>query len=601
MTGRKTQSLNRREALRIGAAGAVSLALQAGSSANARSAALRMPPAPAPDRTEGDDRKTVILSDMSQCWPRRALADRLTRGKWKQISYEAGPYHGVMLWSPTGNAPGRITLPLGVTGWHRVFVGVGSPVRIPATTLFRFTKEPAFIPRRAVNGMIEECPLGAWDLTGQDLEIAARTGGSRPPAGVAYVRLEPISEAEGRRLSAQGRGITVSIDGFSYFHSRNPQTAQELWEEVWYLKQSDVDTVILQCGGADTTNYTTRVGTMMGNGLKLFPRPGDGDATRTIAMMARKGINPTREMIDAAHACGIETLIGYRPAAWQYAEPYHDFASSPYYVAHPEWRTYDRDGTMVPRLSYAIPEVRSHAVEVLRESVRFGADGVCVMFNRGTPLVLFEPPFSKPFQAKYGVDPHDLPDEDPRVLEMRADYIGAFMREVRAMLDEEGKARGTRLKLAAIALDCEANNRYYGVDLPGWIDAGLIDSLVAWSSADDVGRQRKASLDLAYYHALCAPKRIPFRAAIIGWQMDSDPKKNAERFAQHYAAGADGVMYWDANSIEDQRLWQPLSRFGSHEQVEAFAQAPAPERVVWAPHKVGDIVVDGRFRFDQGF
>ena len=43
-------------------------------------------------------------------------------------------------------------------------------------------------------------------------------------------------------------------------------------------------------------------------------------------------------------------------------------------------------------MSWAVPEVRKHVIELLREQVRFGADGANVVFNRGYPVVLYEPP-----------------------------------------------------------------------------------------------------------------------------------------------------------------------------------------------------------------
>jgi hypothetical protein len=547
----------------------------------------------------GDGRKPIVITDMGRCTPRGALSDRLVPGCWKRIAYEAAPYKGTLLFSPAENDPKPVTLPLGARGWHRVRVGLSAPWGLAPTTLLRITGQPAFIPFKLSGGSIEEITLGVYDLTGRDLEIAARAKGKPQPASIAYVRLEPLSAADGAAQAKQGTGISVSIDGFSLWHERRPESKQELWEELWRFRQTDVDHLILQIGSSDQTNYPTRVGNFMGEGQKLFPRPGDRHFAEGIRVLARKGINPTRELIDAAHACGIRTEIGLRPAAWKYYEPYGEYFESPYYRAHPEWRTIDRDGTPLPRLSFAVPAVRRHLVEVTREAVSFGADGACVMFNRGTPLVLYEKPFADAFRARFGREPGEVADDAPEMLALRAAFVGSFLRELRAMLDDEGKKAGRRLTLSAIALGNEADNRYYGIDLRAWIRDGLIDSLTAWPA--DAGRERKGTLDLDFFREICAPKNIPFRPALIGWQMERDPRKLAAHVAGWYAKGSSGITVWDANAITDEWLWQPMTRFGSRERTEKVAESGAPPRVTVAPQQYGDVRMGGRFRADQGF
>jgi len=57
-------------------------------------------------------------------------------------------------------------------------------------------------------------------------------------------------------------------------------------------------------------------------------------------------------------ALGMAVQASVRPAMWTFWEPYVDFFESPFYREHPEWRTLDRDGTPVTRMSWAVTASR---------------------------------------------------------------------------------------------------------------------------------------------------------------------------------------------------------------------------------------------------
>ena len=163
-------------------------------------------------------------------------------------------------------------------------------------------------------------------------------------------------------------------------------------------------------------NYPSKVGEMLGQDLTVFPRRGDRFYAEAIRELARQNINPTKVLIEGAHHAGLKVHVGIRPAAWVHTPPASDFFNSRFYQEHPEWRCVDRDGTPVVRMSLAVPEVRSHLLEVLREAVGFGADGACILYNRGVPLVLFEKPFCELFQQRHHADALTVPEDDPRIL-----------------------------------------------------------------------------------------------------------------------------------------------------------------------------------------
>ena len=113
-----------------------------------------------------------------------------------------------------------------------------------------------------------------------------------------------------------------------------------------------------------------------GLGVNDFPREGDRRYTESLRILAQKSINPTQTLIEGAHEVGMKVHVSIRPGAWVYTAPMEDFFSSKFYRDHLEWRCYDRDGEDVARMSLAVPQVRTHTVDVLREAVRLGADGI---------------------------------------------------------------------------------------------------------------------------------------------------------------------------------------------------------------------------------
>src|SRR6185295_13358244 len=127
----------------------------------------------------------------------------------------------------------------------------------------------------------------------------------------------------------------------------------------------------------------------------------------------------------------------------------------------------DRGAPELTRMSWAVPEVRAHIIELLAEQVGFGADGAHIVFNRGYPLVLYEKPFCDMFMKKHGVDPNQISEEDPRVIEMRSDIVSTFFKELRARLNEEEQHRadGRPIEISAMVLGTNDNNLQYGVDI----------------------------------------------------------------------------------------------------------------------------------------
>ena len=65
-------------------------------------------------------------------------------------------------------------------------------------------------------------------------------------------------------------------------------------------------------------------------------------------------------------------------------------------------------------------------------------DGVAVLYNRRPPLLAYETPIVEGFKKKFGIDPREIPETDPRCLKFRAGFLTQFMRELRHGMEQVG-------------------------------------------------------------------------------------------------------------------------------------------------------------------
>lgn len=546
----------------------------------------------------------VVITDLSRAEPASALSDRRAQGKWKVLEYEIGPYRGRYLSALAQAAPPPVSIDLGVSGWHAIYLGLMSPkIRV------KLSDDPAYVGRSRARGAVEEVFFKAADVTGQKLWLAAQSKGTAQDAEVAYVKLVPLTEEEVQTIRADRerrdtRRLCTSIDGFSYIYEKGPTTAEEIMEEVQEFADSDFGLLHVAVGGADFVNYPSEVGTVLGlrDGQLLEVYPDNGDRTYSQAMqeMLRTGVNPTKLHIEAGKALGMKVHVSIRTAAWEYGPPYEEFFTSPFYQQHPEWRCVDRDGTPVARMSFAVPQVRAHLIDVLREAVRFGADGVNIIYVRGAPYVLWEEPFCALFRERYGAEAREVAEDDPRIQELRVAIMTQFMQEVRAMLDAEQQRRGDgqRLQISAFVMANEADNLRFGVDVRGWAAQGLLDDVSPYLHA---GGGQARDYDLAFFREACGTRGVPWRPTIVAWDAPS-LDQIMQLALKYYDEGATGVTFWDGNAKTTRTDdWSVVSRLGHIEELRRRAELGAPTTITQRALRLGDFVVGGRYGPTWGF
>ncbi len=501
--------------------------------------------------------RAVLLADLSKAEPAAALTSgRREKGKWKTIPYAVEGWEGTALSTLRDTGAAKVRLPLGVQGPHAVYVGVCTTsggldnadenslqVKLSGESVFSRVSctLPLLKPRR---DQIEEVFVTAADLAGQGLDISPQPF---MPSTLCYVKLVPLTAAEfaawSKPVPKENRTAVATFDGHSWIWPFRPRTADDLRITFKGLERSDVGKWWFQVLGADIVCYPSEIGTISGEGTQDFCRWEYKEYTESLEALFKAGVNPLQVARDEAAKQGAEFHVMIRPAGWGASYPWDEIFRSKFFVDHPEWRCVDRDGTPTLFMSYAFPEVRKRVMDVLAETLELQPDGVGFLFHRGMPMMLWEQPFCDAFQTKYGADARTVPEDDPRILELRAEMMTTVLREWRTLLDETAKKQGRTkpYKITLATFSKEADNRKFGFDIGRWAREGLVDEL---GPAFFAHHTSFVQPDMKYYTEAIAGTPVKLFPLVIAWHSGA-PKQFCARVDGFYRAGADGICCWD--------------------------------------------------------
>ncbi len=518
----------------------------------------------------------IYVTDLGRCEPQIALSTGRRKYHWQVVPYETEEFCGNMLIAgPETEAP-EVTLPLNVKGWHRIYLGLWSNwttdlVRVKLTGDGSFVK----VNREAEQGVfadnysVDERYWKTADLTGQDIEFGQQTAGLSQPAYIAYVKLVPLDEeqvatVEADRAESSNQRLICMNDGFSDFGRFRPTSREEIWEYLEPFRDTDFQKMFWCPGaGGDVLTYPSEVGSLTGSKTRDFPRVVDRNIAESMQILAGAGIDTVEEVVEYGHGVGLEVHISQRMEAFQCCPPFEDYFTGDFYREHPEWRCVDIDGREIARMSYAFAGVRELVLSVFRElATGYDIDGVNPIFNRGAPFLLYETPLVEGFREETGLDATQLEEDDGRFLRYRARVMTDFMADLRREMDEIGAERGRPLEISAHVLNNAETNLFYGLDVPAWVEQGLIDNLISYPWRDE-------EIDVEYFAQITGNSQVRYYPEIMPRTMP--PEAFRVRALENYAAGADGLCFWDTNG-RHQRLqeWSMVRRLGHRDQLESW-------------------------------
>ena len=508
----------------------------------------------------------VYLTDLERCQPTTALSRRWQHGTWRLLEYAAGPFNGTMLVATEESDGPPVTYPVNRTGWHEIYFGIyRKPFEEGKRVQVKLSDDQAYTSLTGRPGetdhqenWVDEIFWRTADLGGRGITFRQVTQPEAHDSWVAYIKLVPLTDQAVQALRAdRQRTDTKRLFVHTDAHYRNVGGSEsELLNYLEPLRYSDVSRVYWEAGEGERALYFSKIArdysgdlaSSVGEETKaFFPRPVERELAQTWQAYHRTGVDPLKVAANFTHQMGLEFHAGYRLGGFAYPAP-HEPVPGSFYAEHPELRCVGRDGAPLPRISYAFPETRRYVISLLREmAANYPVDGVCLLYNRRPPLVAYETPIVEGFRNRYQQDPRQLDERDSRWLAYRSTFLTRFMRELRQELNAVAaqQKRAGRLEVSAIVFR-EDENRLHGMDLATWIQEGLVDTLIPYSSSVRLNSYQPAwdnLQDVAYFVSLVKGTKCRLALNLMPRNLTAEQyRKKAQTL---YQAGVEDLFFWD--------------------------------------------------------
>ena len=553
-----------------------------------------------------EEAKSIYFADMSQCMPQKAILSQQKEGSWLLVDYETedglkgvGAYAG-----PETKAP-SIELPIGRKGWYAIYIGINysrnefgssslsTPWSMYGALRAKLSGDPNYsrfalesLYRHAIGVYPEKIKAESeswrsiyevfWknaDLTDQEIVFSTPIFGPHEEdcvSNISYIRLVPLEQDEiARSTEDKPRPETKKLS--TYFCSGqltghtagtpmyHPTGEEWVREQLEPYRDNDFGLMIWEAVRGDICTYRTKIG-------DVGSEDGSWDPS---------WVDPLRVAVDYAHEIDLPIYGGLRMVGVNSPMVRGPIHRARFYWENRGWVAKDPDGNPISHLSLAYPEVRNHWIDLFREMVDYGVDGVHLTMARSRPFVFYEEPVVSTFMEKYGEDPRKLELNDLRWLQHRADYITGYLREIRAMLDEEGNSRGTRLGFSVSFLH-DPSPIENAMDIRAWGQEGLVDCIIAHpvhvSKPEAIEKVSTLKKEIEGTKVKLFADLYPRTTPGEEWAMKAE---------ELYKAGADGFAIWDAERRTPRASeWAVVRRLGHRENLERYAkEAPDYWRV----------------------
>ena len=365
---------------------------------------------------------------------------------------------------------------------------------------------------------------------------------------------EPAIQQQARvaRQKALAKQRRIFFNDDTYELSRDDADTPEgyLKRRLKPLAGTQVDVISWSVlgGWADAPVYDSKVqpiyGDAHGGPSKYWTK-----VTKNVKALTKTGRCPLQVTIDFAHDNGMELFASIR------MNDCHDSfipgGITLWKKEHPEFWVdvgdvpADKDahplGLYVTAQDFAHAEVRERKFEIIAEVCqRYDIDGVDLNFMRHPVF------FSRTMRGE-------------SVTEQELEIMTGLVRRIRKLTDQRGLERGRPILLAAIVPDRLEQAQHIGLDVTKWIDEDLIDIVIPGLGYSPFSTPVKDYVDLAHRRGVqvypCinrkAPQKVPDELVSEGFRGVT---------AKWYAAGADGIFFWNLGTPFEFQLGEDMQR-----------------------------------------
>lgn len=385
--------------------------------------------------------------------------------------------------------------------------------------------------------------------------FAMRVAGcpSLAPSIHVLVAVLGLFPAWARGEEPRPRRLIYNADGSCMFiHVKPPMQPADLDRYVDEIAEYGCTSLFMSVNNGMTTNYPGKVIEMSGTYLTQeqneFVEKVAQEKTSTnerglanMRALIAAGHDPIRLIVDRARQKKLEVFTSFRMNEVHLCNEPDKMPAplliSKYWREHPEWRigtpgdplneTYTNVigprrnpafGWLQGGLNYALPEVRKLRLAQLRECCeRFNVDGLDLDFMRF------------PMYFRPGEEAANVP------------VMTAFVREVRDMTRDVGRARGRPLLLSVRVPQKPELSQAIGLDAIGWAKADLVDMVAA-------GHFLRPTSEVAIREYRAAlPASVPLYGSIDlhGTDFATRTAEHRKMARQYYRDGADGVYVYN--------------------------------------------------------
>jgi hypothetical protein len=259
--------------------------------------------------------------------------------------------------------------------------------------------------------------------------------------------------------------------------------------------------------------------------------------------------------------------IGLKIDAWiSINEDDHGWGiESDFAKAHQQFVWVKRDGTRYhSQMSFAFPEVHKYKLAIIDELLaNYDLDGLFLDWirtgdirdnpqtdSKGVADSGYEAPNVSAFKTKFGIDPHDVANDDDRWVRLRAQPQTVFMRTVRKRVNEHGK----KLPICVMVghpwhyrgtLDpIDGSLRGLLLDVATWANEGLIDAAIA------AGYYRPGGNATNAFQSLRKETNEKVDVWYYAW-VPQTPEEFTREFESARRLGAKQMLFWEADYIDD--------------------------------------------------
>ena len=478
-----------------------------------------------------------------------------------------------MLGAIGGRRATPLRLPLNLTGWYEVYVGIyptfestAIRLRLSSDRAFRKFRVDVAYDFRKLMCVVNEYFWTAADLRGESIHIAPFTYFGRDIDNfVAWFRLVPMSAARIRALEKDRRGdnrrLYAMNDAVSMVGHYSISDAGGLAEEIDLYRDSDFRGVCWELFKGDQSEFPVpgvsmrRIGRSSACPVRVYE-----EVRRMHRKLDGDGFNYLQVMRQITREAGLELHVSHR-LGHASQTPYEEMTPTSFHKGKFEDYCRLADGTPVQRFAYARRHVQDKMLRMYEAAAGYGVDGFHLIFIRGGPTVMYEDEMVDSFRRAYGTrtDPRTLALHDPRLLTVRGEIFAGFLRRLRHTIHTAAAAAGHAPPIVTIHGLTDARAcAVFGLDVAAWAREGLIDRIVASPWGDQYGQNEDKwrYIDIEYYVNAVAGTSTELCAEI--W----DPSGGVDR-AEYYRQRAE-MLY--ANGVQKLYFWDNWARhaFADH-------------------------------------